>query len=76
MLEKERKKILWRIIMIGLPVIAIGAELISVYDGNPRTEPWTRLITTYISPWIFFPIVTAFYIWVIFHFIKHYSKKK
>jgi heme/copper-type cytochrome/quinol oxidase subunit 2 len=71
----NRQRNLWR---TGFLIVTLGAlvmECAAAWDGNPNTDPWTDLITTYI-PWqVAVAVFGALVLWVPVHFITAYRRR-
>lgn len=66
---------LWRAGFLGLTVLVLAAELWASLDGDPNTDPWTDLITTYI-PWeITAALLGALFLWLPLHFGVRYWRR-
>ncbi len=73
MVKKTNKNVWYS--FIGLVVSGFFfIELKSIFDTNPNTITLTSTIINNISPNIFFPVIGALFLWVIYHFIKYYPK--
>jgi hypothetical protein len=71
----NRQRNLWR---TGFLLVTLGAlimECTAAWDGNPNTDPWTDLITTYV-PWqVALAAFGALVLWVPTHFIVAYRRR-
>lgn len=47
-------------------------ELYAIFDGNADTWPLTVWIITYVPQWVFWPILVAVFVWLVYHFKKYY----
>jgi len=71
-MSPNRERNLWRTGFLGVTVLAIVAELVGAFDGNPSTDPWTDLITAYV-PWqLALAVFCALAGWVPVHFFVAY----
>jgi len=71
----SRERNLWRTGFLGLTVGALVAECVGAWDGNPNTDPWTDLITTYV-PWqLALTVFAALAAWVPVHFVVAYRRR-
>ena len=72
----KRPATVWTVVFLVLTALPIGMELVAGLDSDPRTVPWTQLITTYV-PW---PVALAAYLalatWLPWHFWQHYRRKQ
>lgn len=66
----------WRLMFGGVTAVAVLAELVASFDGNPRTEPWTEWIVTYV-PWeVTAAAVGALTLWLPVHFGWRYWRRR
>jgi membrane protein implicated in regulation of membrane protease activity len=57
-------------------VLALVAELVGAFDGNPNTDPWTDLITAYV-PWqLALAVFAALAVWLPAHFWVAYRRRQ
>lgn len=74
-MSPDRERNLWRTGFLALTVGALVAELVGAFDGNPNTDPWTDLITTYV-PWqLALAVFAALAAWVPVHFWVAYRRR-
>lgn len=74
-MSTKRQRNLWRFGFLTVTVLALIMECAAAWDGNPNTDPWTDLITTYI-PWqVALAIFGALVLWVPTHFIVAYRRR-
>lgn len=69
------KKSIFTGIFLTLTALAFGWEVVAGFDNSDSTVPWTSLIVDYVPPWITFPAIFIFIIWLPFHFWMYYGKK-
>jgi hypothetical protein len=75
-MKKEiSKKSKWTIAFLGVTALAIIMELISAFDKNPDTTPWTMLIVDNIPWFVALPAIGLFATWLVSHFLKYYKEK-
>lgn len=73
-MSTNRQRNLWRTAFLSLTVLTLGSECWAAWDGNPRTDPWTDLITTYV-PWqVALAVFGALVVWVPTHFWVAYRR--
>lgn len=71
----QRQRNLWRTGFLSVTALALIAECAAAWDGNPNTDPWTDLITTYI-PWqVALAVFGALVLWVPTHFVVAYRRR-
>lgn len=74
-MSPNRQRNLWRTAFLGGTTLILVGELFAAFDGNPSTDPWTELITTYI-PWeVFVAVLGGLIVWIIPHFYVRYRRK-
>lgn len=74
-MSPNRQRNLWRAAFLGGTALILVGELFAAFDGNPSTDPWTELITTYI-PWeVFVAVLGGLIVWIIPHFYVRYRRK-
>jgi len=66
----------WRVAFLAVTAMALLMELFASFDGNPNTDPWTELITTYIPAEIAFAAIGALCLWLVVHFGRRYLRKR
>jgi len=73
----RRARNLWRAGFLVVTALAVGMELWAAFDGNPSTDPWTDLITTYI-PWeITAVLIGGLAFWLPLHFgVRYWRRRK
>ena len=69
-------KKLWTGFVGMVVVIFLALELWSMFDGDEETQTLTATIIYNVPPDIFFIVIGAFGLWVIYHFIKYYAKNE
>ena len=71
----NRQRNAWRAGFLLVTAGALVMECAAAWDGNPNTDPWTDLITTYI-PWqVALAAFGALVIWVPTHFWVAYRRR-
>ena len=66
----------WTIGFLSVTALAIGLELLAIFDKSEQTIPWTTLIRDNIPGWIALPVIGGFAVWLVNHFYKAYKNKK
>jgi hypothetical protein len=71
----NRQRNLWRTGFLLVTAGALIMECAAAWDGNPNTDPWTDLITTYV-PWqLALAVFGALVLWVPVHFWVAYRRR-
>jgi len=63
-------------IFISSIIVAIILEVIFAFDGSPDTEPLTQLIIEHVNKYVFYTLITGFFVWLIYHFRYWYRKQE
>ena len=66
----------WAKLFLGITGFAIILELIAAFDGSPNTTPWTEYIVTYVPFELFLLVLTGGTVWLGYHFISRYVKRR
>lgn len=71
-----KKATKWKIIFLGITLLAIVLEVWAAFDNSEETIPWTKLIVSSVPVWITMPLIVLIFVWLFFHFRKFYKKEK
>lgn len=69
------RKLAFRWAFLTVTVVAVGAELWASFDGSPKTEPWTDLITDHVPGEVTAAAIGALVLWLPVHFWLRYRRK-
>lgn len=69
------KKLIARIVFLGLTALTLGTEIAFSFDQSDDTEPWTQLIVNHIPGEITAAALGALCLWLLVHFGVRYKRE-
>jgi len=65
----------WTVGFLGVTAVAVGAEILAAFDGNPDTVPWTEYLTD-LPWWVTIPAALVLSVWLPLHLLAAYRRKQ
>jgi hypothetical protein len=63
-------------LIVALTIAWLGWEMVAVLDSNPSTWPLTQIVVTYVPAYITLPAALILAVWLPWHFITEYRRKR